>query len=193
VAGGRLDFGIGAGSRPSLPMARREYDSHGLPYHDFPDSVAALDEALTVIRRLWTEAEPFDYDGRHVHLTGGFANPKPVQQPHPPIIIGGRSTPLLRVVARHADLWNIPGGNLEDAVERSATLDRLCTEIGRDPAEIRRSMHLGVSPGELDTTRQAIADALGAGFTHVILGVTPPYPDHVARWLADELIAPAQG
>src|ERR1044071_3657943 len=53
VSGGRLDFGIGAGSRPGHPVARREYEGHGLPFHDFGHSVAALAEACTVIRRLW--------------------------------------------------------------------------------------------------------------------------------------------
>src|SRR4051795_480008 len=77
VSGGRLDFGIGAGSRPSHPQARREYDAHGLPYHDAADAVAALAEACTVIRRLWTEAEPFDYRGNHIDLSGAFGNPKP--------------------------------------------------------------------------------------------------------------------
>ena len=115
VSDGRLDFGIGAGSRPNLPLARREYEAHGLPYHDFTHSVGDLAEACTVIRRLWTEAEPFDFDGTYLHLTGAICNPKPVQQPHPPILIGGRSTATLRVVAEHANLWNIPGGDIDDA------------------------------------------------------------------------------
>ncbi len=67
VSGGRLDFGIGAGSRPNHPLARREYEAHGLPFHDFSHSVESLAEALTVIRRLWTETEPFDFAGAHVH------------------------------------------------------------------------------------------------------------------------------
>src|SRR5690349_2134542 len=57
VSGGRLDVGIGAGSRPSLPMARREYDAHGLPYHDAAHAVGSLAEACSVLRRLWTEDE----------------------------------------------------------------------------------------------------------------------------------------
>ena len=115
VSGGRLDFGIGAGSRPSHPLARREYEAHGLPYHDAAHAVGSLAEACTVIQRLWTETEPFDFDGTYVQLTGAFGNPKPVQRPHPPIMIGGRSTATLRVVAEHADLWNIPGGDIDDA------------------------------------------------------------------------------
>jgi len=66
VSGGRLEFGVGAGSRTAIPEARREYDAYGLPYVDFGDSVEALAEACTVIKRLWTETEPFDFDGRHV-------------------------------------------------------------------------------------------------------------------------------
>jgi alkanesulfonate monooxygenase SsuD/methylene tetrahydromethanopterin reductase-like flavin-dependent oxidoreductase (luciferase family) len=192
VSGGRLDFGIGAGSRTSFPGARREYDAHGLPFHDFGRSVTSLDEACTVIRRLWTEDAPFDFAGSEVQLTGAFGNPKPIQRPHPPIMIGGRTAAVLRVVARHADLWNIAGGDLDDAIGRSALLDRFCAEIGRDPAAITRSMHVRVSYAEPSVTRAAIAAALGAGFTHVVLSLPGPYPQGVARWVADELIGPAE-
>jgi alkanesulfonate monooxygenase SsuD/methylene tetrahydromethanopterin reductase-like flavin-dependent oxidoreductase (luciferase family) len=191
VSGGRLDFGIGAGSRPSHPAARREYEANGLPYHDFGHSVGSLAEACTVVRRLWTEAEPFDFEGDYVQLTGAFGNPKPVQQPHPPIVIGGRSAPLLRVVAEHADVWNIAGGDIEDAVDRSALLDRYCAEIGRDPALITRSMHLGVSYDHPSVTRNAIGEAIHAGFQHIVLGLPPPYPANVAQWVTDELITTA--
>ena len=188
VSGGRLDFGIGAGSRPSHPLARREYAAHGLPYDDFAHSVGSLAEACTVIRRLWTETEPFDFDGSYVHLTGAFGNPKPVQRPHPPIMIGGRSAALLRVVAEHADLWNIPGHDIDDVIARSALLDRYCAEIGRDPASITRSIHLSVSYEAPGLTRDAIGEAIDAGFQHIVLGLPAPWPAHVARWVTDELI-----
>ncbi|MEV7099559.1 LLM class flavin-dependent oxidoreductase [Amycolatopsis sp. NPDC051045] len=189
VSGGRLDFGIGAGSRPSHPAARREYDAHGLPYHGQADAVAALAEACTVIRRLWTSTEPFGFDGEHVKLEGAFGNPRPVQRPHPPIMIGGRASATLRVVAEHADLWNIPGGgDIEDLAARSRLLDRYCTEIGRDPAAITRSIFLPVDYERPETTRGKIAEAVEAGFGHVVLGLANPYPDGVAQWVADELI-----
>ncbi|NEA32928.1 LLM class flavin-dependent oxidoreductase [Streptomyces sp. SID13031] len=189
VSGGRLDFGIGAGSRPSVPMARGEYDAHGLPYLDATQAVESLGEACTVIRRLWTEAEPFDFHGAHVDLVGAFCNPKPVQGSRLPILIGGRATSTLRVVAEHADLWNHPGEDLDDAVSGSALLDRYCGEIGRDPASITRSIHLPVSYEDPAITRDAIAKATGAGFRHVILGLPAPYPVGVAQWVADELIS----
>ncbi|MBK6012083.1 LLM class flavin-dependent oxidoreductase [Streptomyces sp. MBT53] len=187
VSGGRLDFGIGVGSRPDHPLARREYAAHGLPFHDSAHAVASLAEACTVIRRLWTEEQPFDFQGTHHHLTGAFGNPKPVQRPHPPILIGGRSAATLRVVAEHADLWNIPGGDIEDAVARSALLDRYCADIGRDPASVTRSIHLSVSYDRPELTRDAIREAVDAGFQHIVLGLSAPYPAGVARWVADEL------
>jgi alkanesulfonate monooxygenase SsuD/methylene tetrahydromethanopterin reductase-like flavin-dependent oxidoreductase (luciferase family) len=191
VSGGRLDFGIGAGSRTDIPWARREYDAYGLPYHDAGHAVGSLAEACTVIRRLWTEDEPFDFHGSYLNLTGAFGNPKPVQRPHPPILIGGRSTATLRVVAEHADVWNIPGGDIEDAVSRSALLDRFCAEIGRDPASITRSIILPASYDQPGSTRDSIAEAIDAGFPHIILGLSAPYPDNVARWVTRELISKA--
>jgi alkanesulfonate monooxygenase SsuD/methylene tetrahydromethanopterin reductase-like flavin-dependent oxidoreductase (luciferase family) len=188
VSDGRLDFGIGVGSRPNPPEARREYPAHGLPYLDFADAVGSLAESCTIIRRLWTEDEPFDFDGTYHQLTGAFCNPKPVQQPRPPIMIGGRTTATLRVVAEHADLWNIPGSNLADAVQRSAVLDRLCAETARDPGSITRSIHLRVSYEQVDATRTAIANAIDAGFQHIVLGLPAPYPDDIAHWIAGELV-----
>ncbi|MFJ6739040.1 LLM class flavin-dependent oxidoreductase [Streptomyces sp. NPDC091279] len=188
VSGGRLDFGIGVGSRPSTTGARREYTAHGLPFHDTAHAVGSLAESCTVIKRLWTEPEPFDVDGTYVQLRGAFGNPKPVQRPRPPVLIGGRAKATLRVVAEHADLWNIPGGDIDDVIARSALLDRYCGEIGRDPASIVRSIHLSVAYDDPAATREAIAQATAAGFTHVILGLPTPYPAHVARWVADELV-----
>jgi len=188
VSRGRLDFGIGVGSRPDHPLARREYEAHGLPWHDTAQAVGNFAEAMTVIRRLWTGPEPFDFDGTYVKLTGAFGNPKPVQRPHPPIMIGGRAAATLRVVAEHADIWNIPGGDIADVISRNTLLDRYCAEIGRDPAEITRSIHLAASYDHPGATRDAIAEAVDAGFGHVILGLSAPYPADVARWVADELI-----
>ncbi|WP_033293502.1 LLM class flavin-dependent oxidoreductase [Amycolatopsis jejuensis] len=191
VSGGRLDFGIGVGSRPGHPLARREYDGYGLPYLETADAVARFAEACTVIKKLWTEDKPFDFGGEHLRLTGAFGNPKPVQRPHPPIVIGGRASATLRVAAEHANGWNIPGGDLPDAVSRSALLDRYCAEIGRDPAEITRSIHVGVSYDRPGPARAAIGAAREAGFGHIVLGLPSPYPAGAVQWVADELIARA--
>ena len=187
VSGGRLEFGIGAGSRPDIPWARREYDAYGLPYHDAGDAVGSLAEACTVIRRLWAEDKPFDFHGSYLDLTGAYCNPKPVQRPRPPIVIGGRSAATLRVVAEHADVWNMPGGEIDDAVRRGALLDRFCAEIGRDPAAITRSLVLPVSYDQPGTTRDAVSQAIAAGFRHIVLSLPAPYVANVARWVATEI------
>ena len=93
------------------------------------------------------------------------------------------------MVAEHADLWNIPGGDIDDAVRRSAVLDRFCAEIGRDPASITRSIVLPVSYDHPGSTRDAIAEAIDAGFRHIVLSLPAPYPENVAQWVTDELIS----
>ncbi|MBB4688382.1 LLM class flavin-dependent oxidoreductase [Amycolatopsis jiangsuensis] len=192
VSGGRLDFGIGVGSRPDVSFARREYEANGLPYLETRDAVQRFAEACTVIRRLWTEDEPFDFDGEQVQLTGAYSNPKPVQRPHPPIVVGGRASATLRVAAQHADICNIAGGDMDDIMSRNKLLDRYCTEIGRDPAEITRSIPLPVSYDDPGATRASIGEAIDAGIRHVILTLPDSYPAGVAQWVADELIRPSR-
>jgi alkanesulfonate monooxygenase SsuD/methylene tetrahydromethanopterin reductase-like flavin-dependent oxidoreductase (luciferase family) len=191
VSAGRMIFGLGVGSRPGHPLALREYAAHGLPFADTEQAVAGFAEACTVIRRLWSADEPFDFHGAHITLTGAFANPKPLRTP--PFLIAGRSAPVLRVAAEHADIWNIPGGrDMADLKSRSALLDRYCTDRGRDPAEITRSLNIAVSYDHPATTRSAIAEATDAGFGHIVLSIPAPYPPGVARWLTDELITPSR-
>jgi alkanesulfonate monooxygenase SsuD/methylene tetrahydromethanopterin reductase-like flavin-dependent oxidoreductase (luciferase family) len=189
VSGGRLDFGIGAGSRTDIPWARREYDAYGLPYHNAADALGSLDEACAVIKRLWVEDKPFDFHGRYLDLTGAFCNPKPVQRPHPPFVIGGQGPKTLRVIAEHADVWNMQGDVLADAVHRAGQLDAYCAEIGRDPASITRSFILRVDYDRPAATADQARQAISAGFTHLVLSLPAPYPAGVARWLADEVIS----
>jgi alkanesulfonate monooxygenase SsuD/methylene tetrahydromethanopterin reductase-like flavin-dependent oxidoreductase (luciferase family) len=142
---------------------------------------------------LWAEEEPFDFHGAHHHLTGAFGGPKPVRRPHPPVLIGGRSSATPRVVAQHADLWSIPGGDIDDVVRRSALLDRYRAEIGRDPASIVRSIHLPVDHDRPAAVREAIGEAVDAGFGHIVLGPGAPCPAGAARWVAGEPIGASWG
>lgn len=81
----------------------------------------------------------------------------------------------------------MPGGDLDDCVERSARLDRLCIEIGRDPATLTRSVVLPFSPDRPRATRDASDMVLDGGFTRIILGVGPPYPEGAIQQVADTL------
>jgi alkanesulfonate monooxygenase SsuD/methylene tetrahydromethanopterin reductase-like flavin-dependent oxidoreductase (luciferase family) len=141
------------------------------------------------MKAAWSDEPRVNFHGRFRDVDDLPVNPKPVQRPHPPIMIGGRSGKLLRVVAEHADLWNIPGGDLDDAKARSALLDRCCADIGRDPASIARSIFLPVAYDQPGVTRAEISRVIEAGFEHIILGLADPYPDGVAQWVVDELIA----
>lgn len=84
----------------------------------------------------------------------------------------------------------MPGGSIDKAIERSVMLDRLCDEIGRNPAEITRSIVLPVSYDRPRCTRHTIRAALDGGFSHIVLGLGAPYPAGVARWVADSIIVP---
>lgn len=114
-----------------------------------------------------------------------------MQQPHPPILIGGQATATLRVVAEHADVWNYPGGDIPDASMRSGVLDRLCDEIGRDPAAITRSLVLSADFDDPQRTRDDINRAIEAGFGHIVLSLAAPFPKDAASRAAEEFIAAA--
>jgi alkanesulfonate monooxygenase SsuD/methylene tetrahydromethanopterin reductase-like flavin-dependent oxidoreductase (luciferase family) len=194
VSNGRLTLGIGVGSAPGHPAARREYDAFGIPLVPHRDAVESLDEACTIITRLWTEDDAFDFDGVHHQLRGALCNPKPVQRPRPPIMIGGWGERTLRVIARHADIWNIPGAPANDAGEvrrRSQMLDAACLEVGRDPATIERSVQIGVDYDDVDQARMQAGAAIEAGFTHVVFALSAPYPDGIAATMRDRVLVPS--
>ena len=156
LSGGRLEFGIGAG------WAENEHTMLGLPFGTARDRADWLEEALPIIRSLWTEPRT-TFTGKHYLLTEAVAEPKPVQTPHPPIWIGGvgrRRT--LRMAAEHAAVWNAPGGSPAEVAELSAVLDGHCADIGRDPAEIRRSVQIRV-PADAAALVDEVAGFVGSG------------------------------
>ena len=202
VAGGRLDFGIGAGGSlpaagsPALPgpganPAVREFEAYGVPLVSAGEAVRDLGQSLQVIRRMWTEDQPFDFDGPSLRLRGAVCEPKPVQRPHPPIVVGAQGDRALRVVAEHADVWNFPYPSVEEFRRRSQHLDRCCEAVGRRPDEVARSVQLIVradDPAEPAASRALLAELIGAGATHVVLA--PVLGGRPLQWLADELVAP---
>ena len=169
LSGGRLEFGIGAG------WAENEHTMLGLPFGTAGDRADRLEEACQVIRSLWTQ-ERASFAGQHYQLTGAVAEPKPVQQPHPPIWIGGAGRRrTLRIAAQYASVWNAPGGSPEEVAELSGVLDRHCTDIGRDPSEIRRSVQVRMpaTPDELLTLAAAHA-AVGVSDLLLVLNAADP-------------------
>ena len=132
LSGGRLVHGIGSGWYQS------EYEGYG---YDFPPvgvRLAQLDEALRVQKLLWSE-ERASFAGRYYRLSEACCLPKPVQRPHPPILIGGGGERvLLRLVARHADVWN-HGGDVAELEHKLGVLCRHCAAEGRDYEAVEKS------------------------------------------------------
>ena len=147
-----------------------------------------LDEACEVIKLLWSQ-ELSNFEGKYYTLTEARHEPKPVQKPYPPFTIGGSGEKLtLRVVAKHADIWNAVSGSLEETKHKIEVLEAHCAEIGRDANEIRRSIQFYLaSPDEISGVRQRIEPFLEIGVSHVCIGTpTQYYPDFVAQ-LAQEV------
>ncbi len=201
ISGGRLVLGLGVGGtrRASAPQVgpaqnngQDEYAAYGLTLVPPGEGVARLAEAITIIRRMFTE-DVFDFAGTHYTLSGTINQPKPVQRPGPPVLVGGSGTRLLRVVAEQADIWNIPGpphASLDFLIGRSRVLDRHCADLGRDPATITRSAQLVITADDPAAVRATTRELIDAGFRHIVFGIRPPAPDNAARWLADEIINP---
>jgi alkanesulfonate monooxygenase SsuD/methylene tetrahydromethanopterin reductase-like flavin-dependent oxidoreductase (luciferase family) len=202
ISDGRLVLGIGAGGTlpagtpraPDQHPGLAEYLAYGLPVTTPAEGLAKLAETIEIVRRMFTE-DVFDFDGRHYSLTGTRNEPKPIQVGGPPVLIGGSGTRMLRLVAEHGDIWNLPGpphASIEFLAERNRELDRQCETVGRDPAAVVRSTQVMFTGDDPAGARAIVAAVIAAGFSHIVMAVWPPAPDNVARWLADEIIAPVR-
>jgi F420-dependent oxidoreductase-like protein len=130
ASGGRLNLGIGAG------WFQEEFQAFGYDYRTIGARLARLGESLEILKRMWTE-ETTTFEGRHYRLVDAVCEPKPVQKPRPPIWIGGRGEKvLLKLVARHADVWNYNGSQKDFAHFRDV-LKGHCRTVGRDFDEIK--------------------------------------------------------
>ena len=188
LSGGRLEFGIGAA------WAEVEHEMYGISGLDH--RVGMLSESLRIIKSLFTE-ERTNFDGRYYHFKDAIANPKPIQKPYPPFWIGASGKTTLRLVARHADVWNIAGGDPDRVGELTAMLEEACGEVGRDPAEIRHSIQYGWD----GSSRQELLDLSGRyleqGVTEQVMYLRGEEPDRLAAKVAELLpdlrrLAPAR-
>jgi len=144
ISGGRVEVGMGSG------WYEREHDAHGFPFLDARQRFALFAEQVEVVVRSWTE-ERFDHDGPAYRLRDQLALPRPVQKPHPPLVLGGTVKPrFAALAARYASEVNTLGAPNDELRERKATLDRACAEIGRDPGTLGYSVMTACFLGETD-------------------------------------------
>lgn len=213
ISNGRLEFTLGAA------WAEREFQTYGLPFPPIQERLARLDEALAIVKGLWTQPRT-TFEGRYYQVHDAPCEPKPLQQPHPPIMIGGSGRGTLRLTAKYAAVWNSTGSP-DYLAERIAVLRDACAEIGRDPAEIELTCHpqMAIAPTHEAAVEQARAIArshgdnfdtdnqgwlLGTpeeiqariqryadvGITHWIIAAGAPFNLDALRLFADE-VAPA--
>jgi F420-dependent oxidoreductase-like protein len=184
VSGGRFELGLGAG------WNERECNAYGIELGSLKERFDRFEESVQCTIALLRD-ESVDFAGRYYTLTDARNEPKPVQRPHPPIVIGGGGEKrTLRIAARYAQHWNFPGGTADDFRRKRDVLHAHCADIGRDPAEIVTSTHLLMWPAKTvdDVARQAEALAptgIDLGIVYLEAPVAPGTLDDLARVLAD--------
>ncbi|MCH7997422.1 MAG: LLM class F420-dependent oxidoreductase [Chloroflexi bacterium] len=142
MSGGRLIFGIGAA------WFEQEHTAYNFPFYTVRERIDRLAEAVEMIKLLWESDGPVSYQGRYYSLEDAPFDPKPIQKPHPPILIaGGGEKRTLSVVARWADAMNV-FGTPEMTAHKFRVLEQHCKAIGRDPAEIEKTVNVSFIPPE---------------------------------------------
>lgn len=157
LSNGRLILGIGAG------WFEKEHQAYGIPFPNVKDRTQALSEALEVITKLWSANPTASFKGQFYTITDAPFMPKPVQQPHPPIMIGGiGEKKVLPLVAKYAQMWNIPSLPADQIAEKAKVLEKACQKIGRNCAEIERSyltpLYIKGDAAEVQTLLQRVAE-----------------------------------
>ena len=201
ISQGRLILGLGAG------WFELEHTTYGIPFPGVRERLQRLEEALIVITRLWTE-QRVTFAGRYYQLTDALLNPRSVQRPRPPLLVGASGEKVaLDIVARRADIWN-SFGSPEVFQRKIAVLTEHCRKAGRDPETIEKSVLLqmtltddpetarralkdeswGMLAGSSAEIRQQIERYIAVGVTHIIISLSPPYDYATLRRFAAEVV-----
>jgi len=163
LSGGRLEFGIGAAWNV---LEHTMYGIDGLDHR-----VGRLSEGLRIITGLWTE-ERVTFSGRYYRVEDAIHDPKPLQKPYPPIWIGAGGEMMMKLAARYADVWDVAGdasANATKAGEAARELDGYCQAIGRDPAEVRRSVAVFWDGADAAKVVDELGGFIDVGFSELII------------------------
>lgn len=151
LSNGRLEFGIGAG------WFEHEYKSYGYKFDSPLTRIEQLDESITIIKKMW-QKEKSSFTGKHYSIKNAVCSPKPIQKPHPPIMVGGAGKKLIAVAAKHATRYNHPFGTPEILQSKIEILKSQCKKIKRNFDEIENSVLLRVLVGkDKDEVKQVVS------------------------------------
>jgi len=184
MSNGRLEIGVGTGWHV------REHEAFGIELPAMRDRFELLDETFSILHGLMTE-EVFTFAGKYRHIANARFEPKPLQTPRPPFVIGGtgpkRTIPL---AARWADQWNFPDytADLDVFASSLRQLDAACSAIGRDRSSIEVSVQFRY-PGDAQQTVDRIAAYRESGADHVLVSFSPPADPELPRLVAAALSA----
>lgn len=165
MSGGRIEVGLGAG------WSDPEHEAFGIPYPPMPERFDLLEEQLAIVRGLWSQPR-FDFEGRHYRLRDAICEPKPLQRPRPPLIVGGYGRPrTLRLAARWADELNLDSPEPDACPPILARLDEACLEAGRVPASIVRSAMIVWPAADRAAQRARVEAFAAAGIERLYLNL----------------------
>jgi F420-dependent oxidoreductase-like protein len=183
ISGGRLELGIGAG------WNQQESGAYGIALGTPRERSDRFEEAVQVLIGLLSR-ESTDFTGQYYQLAGARNEPKGVQRPHPPIVIGGNGERrTLRTTAKYAQHWNFVGGTAADFARKRDVLHQHCADIGRDPKEITLSSHVRFDGDDAAATAGQIAELAEQGLELAIVYLRPPLSPAVLAPLATALEA----
>ena len=171
MSGGRLEVGVGAG------WNEMEHRQHGFAFPPIDVRAEMLEETLQILRGLWEGPDGWSFAGRHYAVEGALFRPRPVQQPSPPLIVGGEGSPRsMRIAVAHADEFNLTGADPGTTADKFERLDGICRAARRDPATLVHSVMVGVlvggDAGEVERRTAAMLATFGM-------------PDAGETWLAE--------
>jgi alkanesulfonate monooxygenase SsuD/methylene tetrahydromethanopterin reductase-like flavin-dependent oxidoreductase (luciferase family) len=173
ISNGRLEFGIGAGGTNRAQHQKSlgyeyEFDAYDISFPAKPSTrIERLDEGLKIIKIMWTQ-DKGTFTGKHYSIKEAICLPKPVQKPYPPIWIGGRGGPILmKVIAKHADGWNISGiSTAEEYQEKITVLEKACTRYDRSVENIKTSLAVR---GTIKECQVKLSDLMSKGLDLALL------------------------
>ncbi|MGA9842460.1 MAG: LLM class flavin-dependent oxidoreductase [Nitrososphaeraceae archaeon] len=135
ITHGRVEFGLSAG------WYEKEIKSYGLPFPDASTRLEMLEESLVIIKKMLTEEQASSFNGKHYTIKEAKCNPKPIQNPHPPLWVGGGGKKTLRLVAKYADGWNYGLCSYEEYLSKLSILRNCCNTVGRNYENIIKALH----------------------------------------------------